>query len=494
MKTIYRWLSASTLLTSAILLPHTAYAGTTSTALSQTDYSILFNQTNIPSDFAQQLAAAGGQLVSSSPQVGFAEVKASIGADELSKLQGITGVSEVNPSMTWKLPNNEQTQVATNLTDGQGPTVVAASTNVNPTNAKYWHYQWDIQEVTHNGASYHLGTGSHNVVVGIIDTGIDKTHPDLVKNIVPGSKSFVPKGGIDGTDPYANGDPNDVTDYMGHGTHVAGTIAGNGNILGVAPNVGIRSYKVFGSYDAAATSWICNAIVAAANDGVNVISMSLGGYDIKGQYFYTDPITGKRIALGNDVADYQAFQRALKYAVDRGVLPVVAAGNEAMNCTDKGQVANFLNQLLTGTGISVVGAGFEVPGSVPGVVTVSATGPNDPLSLYSNYGPGFITVAAPGGDIRLLEQYGYNSWVANKYYQQELCLSTVPGGYAWMAGTSMATPKVSAVAALLADKYGPMSPQKLSQMLTSVAVNPVSGTNQTYFGAGHIDAYNGLKN
>lgn len=66
--------------------------------------------------------------------------------------------------------------------------------------AALWGLQWDIQRITNNGESYKLGTGSHNVVVGIVDTGIDRDHRDLVKNLMPGSKNFVPAGGFQGTE------------------------------------------------------------------------------------------------------------------------------------------------------------------------------------------------------------------------------------------------------------------------------------------------------
>lgn len=462
-------LAVGAVLAFGTLMPGTGYADSSG---GQTQFSVVFSTNAIPANFQSELSKAGAVLVNSVPEIGFAEVKASPSA--LSKLQGLGSVQLVSPSVAWKLPESHVVP----LTDDTG---------VNPNDGTHDLYplQWDIKELTHDGASYELGTGSHNTVIGIIDTGIDSDHPAIAANLLPGSKNFVPAGGFQGQEPSETGDPNAIEDVDGHGTHVAGSIAGNGRILGVAPNIGIRSYRVFGS-SSADTGWIVKAIIQAANDGVNVISMSLGGYDVIGQTFLVDPVTGRKTNLGNDIADLRAFKRALQYAVDHGVLPVVAAGNEGIDAGNKAQVNDYLNAEYGGEGLYFVGAGFEAPGSIPGVVTVSATGPDDSLASYSNYGSGFIDIAAPGGDNK--------RYPNDADWYTDMCLSSyMGGGYAWMDGTSMATPKVSAVAALLVDKYGPMSPQKLKGMLLRNSVNPVSGTDKGLYGAGHLDAYQALK-
>ncbi|MBD8005437.1 S8 family peptidase [Bacillus norwichensis] len=442
-------------------------------------YSVLFNKKAVPSEFEQQIKTLGGEVTYTVPEIGFAEVK--VPSKAFSKLKGISGVSAANPSIKWNIPMAHKIEAS----------------HVNPDNAALWDKQWDIQRITHNGESYKLGTGSHDVVVGIIDTGIDRNHPDLVKNLMPGSKNFVPVGGYQGAEPYENGDPNAFDDFHGHGSHVAGSIAANGAMLGVAPDVGIRSYRVFGT-SSAETSWIIAAMVAAANDGVDVISMSLGGFDVKGQIFYVDPETGKKENLGNDVADFNAYKRAVEYATSKGSLVVVAAGNESLNATNKKTVLDYINLELAEYGLYAVGAGFEVPGIIPGVVTVSATGPKDVLANYSNYGPGFIDVAAVGGDARMYDQYEaegrLDEYISYGLFEQEFNLSTSQdGGYYWSIGTSMAAPKVSAVAALLIDKHGKMTPKKLEDLLYKTAVDPVKGTDKKNFGNGHLNAYKALR-
>ncbi|KKK38059.1 peptidase S8 [Mesobacillus campisalis] len=442
-------------------------------------YSVLFTKNNIPANFRKQVTALGGAVVDEVPEIGFAQVKAPPAA--FPKLKLLSGVSAASPSLSWSLPESKRIQAS----------------GVNTGDAALWDLQWDIKRITNNGKSYELGTGSHDVVVGIIDTGIDRDHPDLIGNLLPGSKNFVPKGGFEGKEPTETGDPNAFDDTNGHGSHVAGSIAGNGAMLGVAPDTGIRAYRVFGT-SSAESAWIFEAMIAAANDGVDVISMSLGGFDVIGQAFYIDLETGEKIPLGNDVADFTAYKRVVDYVTKKGSLVVAAAGNDAINAANKREVMDYLNAEYGGDGLYYVGAGFEVPGTIPGVVTVSATGPKDVLANYSNYGPGFIDIAAVGGDARLYDKYAmegrFDEYIAKRLYETEFNLSaSEDSGWYWSIGTSMATPKVSAVAALLIDKHGKMSPAKLEDLLYKKGVDGVKGKDSSYFGSGHLNALKALQ-
>lgn len=472
--TLFLWVSFIIVM----FLPNIAHAGVQENTCY---YSVIFNENKIPNNFSAKLAAWEGEITYTVPEIGFAQVK---GNDKIfSELKSLPSVNLINPSVSWPMPKVNENGMKSDLT-------------LNTDQSSLWDLEWDIKRVTENGKSYLLGTGSHNVVVGIVDSGIDRDHPDLVANLLPGSKNFVPAGGYRNTEPYETGNIDAFDDKMGHGSHIAGTISAHGKMLGVAPDIGIRAYRVLGE-SLAETAWITTAIVAAANDGVDVISMSLSGFDIKGQVFYTDPLTGEKVALGNDIADFTAYKRAIQYAVNKGSLVVSAAGNEGINLTAKGKVTDYLNSVNGDNGLTFVGAGFEVPGTIPGVVTVSATGPDDTLALYSNFGPGFIDIVAPGGNISELLEYQQNGkldeYFKKQLYTNEFCLSTDnQGGYFYNVGTSMAVPKVSAVAALIIDKYGKTEPRKVAEMLYKKSVEAVSGKEQAYLGSGRLNAVKAL--
>ncbi|OPX84141.1 MAG: Thermophilic serine proteinase precursor [Pelotomaculum sp. PtaB.Bin104] len=463
-----------------MLLPGTSQGATTENIHF---YSVLFNENDIPGDCRMSIASLGGEITYTVPEIGFVQVKSN--NNILSDLKSLPSVNSVNPSISWPVPAVQKTGLEEYLT------------------LDYSDYpyirdlEWDINRVTENGASYNLGTGSNDVVIGIIDSGIDRDHPDLVENLLPGSKNFVPAGGYRNTEPQETGAIHEFDDKIGHGSHIAGTIAANGQMLGVAPNTGIRAYRVFGE-SSAETAWVAAAIVTAANDGVDVISLSMEGFYLNGQIFYTDPLTGEKVALGNDIADFLAYKRVIQYAINKGCLVVAASGNEGMNMTEKRLVTNYLNSIYSGNGLYFVGAGFEVPGTIPGVVTVSSTGPYDTLALYSNYGPGFIDLAAPGGDISKYLEYQLSGrppedYFAEQLYKNEFCLSTNhQGGYIYNVGTSMAVPKVAAVASLIIDKYGKIGPQKVAEMLYKKGVESVSGKEQAYYGSGRLNAVKAL--
>lgn len=431
------------------------------------------------------IESAGGVVVQRLDKIGVIQVRAEQPGAFLDRVLGNSLIAHIGPSLKVNAPSRMTKQAPSGLDDLRLPNLT--------------DYTWGIDRVTDNGAAWDIHLGTHDVIVGVIDTGFDFDHPDLKANIVPGSKTFVP-----GT--------TDAWDAHFHGTHVAGTIAANGGIKGVAPNVGLRAYRVFDTGSAEGI-WIINAILAAADDRVDVINMSLGGGYVGGQVFYTDPATGKRYALGNDNAERVAYGRALKYAADRNVTAVVSAGNDELNLSNKTNLTAFYNAWLQEIGLGdyqFVGATFMLPAQFPGVVTVSATGggfgTQDRLAFYSNYGSGVINVAAPGGDLGP-EFPGYFADDAYKY----LVLSTYPTylpcwpeeeelfncEYAWAAGTSMAAPHVSGVAALIiSQEYArtgvkPSPAQVITKLQQSAEDIGKVGYDNLY-GHGLTNAYNAL--
>ena len=210
---------------------------------------------------------------------------------------------------------------------------------------------WGIDKVDADLAN---GTGA-GVKVCVVDTGIDKDHPDLQKNIV-GGKNFVAKGAV----VY----PTKWDDDNGHGTHVAGTIAAVDNtvgVVGVAPQASLLAAKVLNRQGSGYISDIIAGIDYCVTSGADVVSMSLGSN-----------------------SDVQTLHNAVDNAYANGVLLVAAAGND-------------------------YGGAVSYPAAYDSVVAVSATDSNNNLASFSNVGPQ-VELAAPGVNIlSTWKDGGYNT-------------------------------------------------------------------------------------
>ncbi len=255
--------------------------------------------------------------------------------------------------------------------------------------------QWGLQKIGIETA-WEKTTGNSDIVVAVIDTGIDYTHEELAANIWHNPDEIAGNG----ADDDGNGLVDDVTGYdfvnrdndpmddNRHGTHCAGIIGARSNNTvggaGVSPSVSLMPLKVLAANGTGSTLSIYYGFKYAVENGARIISMSLGGYGF------------------NYLSYYGAY-----YAYKNNVLVVAAAGNETNN-NDATPV---------------------YPASLPfsNIIAVASTGSGDSLSSFSNYGARSVDIAAPGENI----------------------LSTIPGnGYAYLSGTSMATPFVSGAAAL----------------------------------------------
>ncbi|KMQ07664.1 MULTISPECIES: S8 family peptidase [Bacillus cereus group] len=354
-----------------------------------------------------------------------------------------------------------------------------------------WENQWDMKQVTNNGESHKIFSGTKNVTVGIIDSGLDIQHPDLKDNIMAGSKNLVPQGGFRGQEPQETGDINLLDDIIGHGTHTAGQIAANGVVKGVAPGIGIRSYRVLGHKGVGESAWIIKAIIEAAKDNVDVINLSLGTYLINGS------VSSPNGKSRKGVAEIKAYKKAIQFAKKQGCIVVGAAGNDALNMNDTKQVNDFMSKKFEKDGLSFKGKVLDVPAGLPNVVTVSSSDQLNQRSSFSNYGKHFTDISAPGGDYKLLMQYGEDEWKKNKLYLQEYVLSTGPNnGYFFTVGTSSAAPKVSATLALIIDKNNfKKQPNKAINFLYKYGVNKEENTyDNESFGKGILDVYKAVSN
>ncbi|HKW51772.1 MAG TPA: S8 family serine peptidase [Candidatus Eisenbacteria bacterium] len=269
----------------------------------------------------------------------------------------------------------------------------------------------------HATSAWDAQTGSADIVVAIVDTGTDYTHPDLAPNIWTNVHE-IPGNGVDddgnglvddvhGYD-FLNSDP-DPMDDSGHGTHVSGTVGAVGNngigVAGVAWNVKIMPLKFLDASGSGPASAAVECIEYAIQNGARILNLSWGGTDFSA-----------------------ALQLAIEDANAAGVVCVAAAGNSSVSLD---QVPHFPASL-----------------AVPNVIAVASSTDRDELSAFSNFGRGTVPIAAPGSNI----------W------------STFLGGdYQSISGTSMATPHVSGALALLWSKFPRMPIAQLKTVLSGSA-------------------------
>jgi subtilisin family serine protease len=366
-------------------------------------------------------------------------------------------------------------------------------------------------------------TGEPGVKVGVADTGLDFTHSELAPQVA---------SVVDLTDPtlcttyfgYSDADWAALyggpanTDWNGHGSWIGGNIAaaldGQG-VNGIAPKIKLVALKISEWCGYAYDSSIINAFLYAANNNIDIVSISFGGYLDR-----SDP--------DQDLI-YTQYVKAVMYARKKGTIIVAAAGNEHTRIGAGGLVLSHGSLTTPGDPIADYFGQYEVPGGIPGVVDVSATGnvvnaasascpagttdyPNatckptsdthqpigvgkkNQLTYYSNYGPR-IDVAAPGGARKFnLPNYarggtpgfpvttadGTNAWedfsITSNWALEIPCYTFTGGGfpadqcYSTIQGTSMATPHASAVLALIASRNrGRHHPDDLVRILKESA-------------------------
>ena len=292
-------------------------------------------------------------------------------------------------------------------------------------------YQWHLKQINAHGV-WPKATGK-GVIVAVIDTGVAymdrgkfKRVPDLASTEFVAGYDFVH-------------DTDTPLDDHGHGTHVAGTIAQSTNngigVAGTAYNARIMPLKVLSSRGFGNVADIAEAIRFAANNGAKVINMSLGGS-----------------------GSSKIMAAAVKYARDKGVVVVCAAGNEGRNRV-------------------------SYPAAYPGALAVAATQFDRSTTFYSNWGKE-IDVAAPGGNTRV-DQNG--DGMPDGVLQNTI----LPGrpdkdDYLMFMGTSMASPHVAGVVALVMES-GVTDPDAVEKVIKSTAVHPKDKKWDPHYGAGIVD-------
>lgn len=463
-------------LTGAVAAPAYATADTT--------YLVIAPNGHSTAAAAARVASAGGTVVAAYDQIGVLVARSTSASFE-GAVAG-DGVEAVAPT----------TGLAATLDDDEILGAVDSSTVTptgDPTGEPLFGLQWDMTQIS-VPAAHAVTTGSPSIVVGVLDSGISSTHPDLVNQIAR-DKSASCLGGVVDTSEAAW---NPTT--SSHGTHVAGTIAAaiNGvGVTGVAPGVKVASVKVVDDagfiYPAAA---ICGYLWAADH-----------GMRITNNSYFIDPWNYNCRNDARQRPIWQAVQRALRYSANKGVLTVASAGNSNHDLQHK-----FTDPISPDDGSLPVevreinNACLDLPAEAPGVVTVSALGTVRLKSYYSSYGQGVVEVAAPGGDTR---QPNPNvSTTANAILSTTFNTTTHVNGWGYMQGTSMASPHAAGVAALALSQNPHLTPGALTALLDQAAdhlpcppgvYNPRPGLDQylaecqggnrnSFYGAGEVNA------
>jgi lantibiotic leader peptide-processing serine protease len=383
---------------------------------------------------------------------------------------------------------------------------------------------WDYSRI-HAKDAWSLTRGKAKVLVGVADTGLDYTHSELANKVTDVidltdptlCKTYVEPYKTDADWAAEFGGPVD-TDWNGHGTWIGGNIAavvdGYG-INGIAPNVGLVSLKISEWCGFCWDSSIIYAFLRAVDLGVEVVSISFGGYTNR-----DDPAQD---------ATYQLYETVVHYAQSMGTVIVASAGNEHARIDVTGKVVSHGTLTEPGTPLYNYYGWYDTPAGVPGVVMVSSTGnkveapsdscapgtfedenatckpksdhhqsfgigKKDQLAYYSNYGPR-IDIAAPGGAREFNLPYwdrggtpgypvtttaGYKAWedfgITSNWALEIPCYQfsgVFPANqcYATIQGTSMATPHVSAVIALVSsyNKAARWNPKELIRIVKAGA-------------------------
>ena len=423
----------------------------------------------LPPGLAATVQAAGGSLTASLNGIGVAVATSSNPSfmARVSRVKGVQAVAE-DVVIDFGQPRVE------GMIEADGPAgPILGEAGVGAGEA-FRAVQW-APDAVHAPEAWDAGFQGQGARVAILDGGIHSTHIDIAPNLdVAHSTSFVPGK------PYNT----DVGTFW-HGTHVAGIVAAPANnigTVGIAPAATLIGVKVLDN-GSGAFSWIIQGIYHAARPiaeggaGANIINMSLGA-----------GIDGRGAGIAHLL---NALSRATSYANHRGATVIAAAGNDGVDIDHTGNLV-------------------FVPAQSVGVLSISATGPMgwalgatnvDRPASYTNFGQSAISFAAPGGDYMLpgsqvcsKPRFPLSSGLVVVQYCWVFDMVMAPArgssdsAYAWAAGTSMASPMVAGVAALIVGKYGPLPPAQVAARLLQSADDLGRPGNDDFYGQGRVNA------
>jgi lantibiotic leader peptide-processing serine protease len=446
MRTGIRLLTTCSLLVAGALVTP-ANAATDIGATGATEkYLVLYRANDVPADAATSIARAGGTLVAAYDEIGVA-VASSDSTSFAATLRRDRRVE--GATATTRFATRIATPAGDDAHEGDLPNAPATDGDT------YSALQWDMRQIKAPEAHAITG-GSPSVVVGNIDTGLDKDHPDLIANI-DFSRSASCESGAPDQNPAA------WDDRHGHGTHTGGTIAAAANgigIVGVAPNVKIAGIKSSTDEGYFFPEMVVCSFMWAARSGIDVTNNS----------YFADPWLFNCRNDAEQRTIWKAEQRAIRYAMTNGVTVVASEGNASTDLSHP-RFDDTSPDFPPGSEQEreITNACVVVPVEIPGVVGVTAVGngrqtPDGYLkSFYSNYGVSTADLTAPGGDSRYPTAEAPNGRVLSTYPAEAPCLRRLEesanplAAYCYLQGTSMAGPHVAGVAALIVSRYGDAS-------------------------------------
>lgn len=445
---------------------------------------------SVPTDFARQVGVLGGKVLWVSPGSGLAAVSGLRGSTPmlLAAKKGIQAV-DVDQGITLDVP-----RLAVDATADDG----GVASNANPAAAVRFPRQWNMRAVHADQAWAHGFLGSSTVSIFMLDSGIDPHHADT-EGRVDATRSLDLLGTfdaqfVDGKDttivPFTEADTVQkyfpgkevYTDLFFHGTHTGATVSSNAvRIAGITSGTKLVAVKVCGYINDCPFSSILQGIIYAADNGADVVNMSLGGA-------FTKAGNGRFVGLLNKV---------FNYARSKGVTVVVSAGNSHADLDHDGNTYwTFCN--------------------TPSVICVAATGPTsdatgfttftgswtdvDAPAFYTNFGRSAISVAAPGGnssfgpdlpfpasrDVFVWAACSQTTIVEDTLHVKSFPCTALPIFLVGAEGTSMAAPHVAGTAALLVSILG-RNPSQIKARIQQSADNVAGNGTTQFYGKGRLN-------